>query len=195
MRDVEMREVLHFSRDRHGSLETRRTSSSLPTHADLISTLELRTEVAVDRVDAMMLRRVWSCVAPAAVGAFVLGLGCSTTDTGSSGGANQAPLPELASYDRSCALDSDCAVVLSAECAPCSRAALSAKDAPRYSAALVEAQKTETCQRQIERSAACLPPPVVARCASALCVLAAAPLADAGKDASLEDGASDASSE
>lgn len=140
----------------------------------------------------MTKRRAWSCIASPAVLAVVVGLGC-THDESTTG--NQAPLPDLANYDTTCALDSDCAVVLSAECAPCGRAALSGKDAPRYSAALVEAQKTPTCQRAIERSAPCLPAPVAARCASARCVLAAEAAPDAGADGTASDASGDAASE
>ena len=103
--------------------------------------------------------------------------------------ATAAPMPMLASYDASCSLYSDCAVVAEPACAPCRMAALSAKDAPRYSAALVEAQKTETCQRQIERSGPCsIEGAVIARCSGAVCGLVAAPPPDAGApaDASLD---------
>ena len=107
-------------------------------------------------------------------------IGCA----GSSGTAADAPPPKLASYDQSCAVDSDCALVSAEGCVPCDTAALSAKDAPKYSAAQQEAQKTPTCQRQAERAGACsLRAAVVARCQTARCVVAAAPISDAGGDA------------
>ena len=143
----------------------------------------------MDRVDAMMNRRVGCALVVAALGT----VGCSTS--GANGGATSggtesaAPLPMLASYDASCALDSDCAVVAEPACAPCRKAALSTKDAPRYSAALGEAQKTETCQRQIARSGPCsIEGAVIARCSGAVCGLVAAPPPDAGApaDASLD---------
>jgi hypothetical protein len=124
---------------------------------------------------------------------IVLGGGCSTSG---GSGAGQAPMPELASYDRSCTLDSDCTLVDAPECAHCTQAALGVKDAPRYAEALGEARKTETCLRAIERSAPCLPPPAVARCVSALCALAEPPaVADAGEAGASSDASSDASLE
>ena len=111
-----------FARSSH-AVPPLRTSASLTTHADPMSTLEVRAEGTVDRV-AMRLRRV----------------GCF--------------------------------------------------------AASVEAQKTPTCQSQIMRSAPCFFGGVVARCDSALCVLVAAPAADAGEEASsIGDASSDASAE
>ena len=135
----------------------------------------------------MRIRVLGRGLALTAVAAVLLGLGCSSSD--SSTEAPAAPLPVLASYDATCAVDSDCVVVSEAGCAPCGKAALSSKDAPRYTAALAEAQKTAACQRQIERSSPCsVEGAVLARCSSAVCGLVAAPRPDAGasSDASPE---------
>lgn len=134
----------------------------------------------------MRIRALGCGLALTAVAAVVLGLGCSSNDSATETPA--APLPMLASYDTRCAVDSDCSVVSEAACAPCGKAALSSKDAPRYTAALTEAQQTPTCQQQIQRSGPCsVEGAVLARCSSAVCGLVAAPRPDAGpSDASPE---------
>ena len=135
-----------------------------------------------------MMNRVLGCgLVLTAVAAVVLDLGCSSSDSATETPA--APLPMLASYDATCAVDSDCVVVSEAACAPCGKAALSSKDAPRYTAALAEAQQTDTCQRLIQRSGPCsVEGAVLARCSSTVCGLVPAPPRDAGtsSDASPE---------
>ncbi len=119
----------------------------------------------------------------AATSFVAVAIGCA----GSGSTAADQPPPKLASYDQSCAIDSDCALVAAEGCVPCDPAALSAKDAPKYSAAQKEAQKTPTCQREAAVSGACSSrTAAVARCRSAICVVAAAPVADAGGDAAFD---------
>ena len=99
----------------------------------------------------------------------------------------------LASYDHSCAVDSDCVLVRGEGCTSCDTPALSAKAAASYNAAYIEAQKDPACQSLLERAGACSSAGgVEARCAASRCITRAV-AADAGADAHADASPSDAS--
>jgi hypothetical protein len=127
--------------------------------------------------------------------AAVFGLaaaGCSSSTDGGASSANAPPFPQLASYDRSCLVDSECALVPGEGCASCDIAALGAKAASTYATAVAAASQSSACRSAIESASPCSVVHVTAGCQASLCVVRY-PVADAGADAgAAADAAADA---
>jgi hypothetical protein len=111
-----------------------------------------------------------------------------------SSSADSPPFPKLASYDRSCLVDGDCALVPGEGCASCDHAALGANAASSYAMAVAAASRDSACQSMFERASPCSVVHVTARCEASLCVVKGS-VADAGADADADASPLDASSD
>jgi hypothetical protein len=143
------------------------------------------------------MKRAW-CAQLAAMLFAVAAAGCaersSSTGGGSSSGDDAPPFPKLASYDRSCVMDSDCALVPGEGCASCQLSALGAKTASSYTMSVAAASHTSECMSVIERASPCSVLHATAGCQASLCVVRY-PVADAGAGADADASPLDASTD
>jgi hypothetical protein len=135
----------------------------------------------------------WSAVALFAVAAAACSERSSSTGGGSSSD-DAPPFPKLASYDRSCAVDSDCALVPGEGCGSCDVAALEAKAASSYATAVAAASGSAACRSLMETASPCSVAHPTAGCQGSLCVVRY-PVADAGADADADASSFDAAAD